>query len=430
MNIILALLIFGLVVTVHELGHFLLAKRAGITVTEFSLGMGPRLFSFIRGETRYSLKLFPIGGSCAMLGEDELSDSQGAFNNKNVWARISAILAGPIFNFILAFFMAIIMVSLMGYDPARVTSVKENSPASEAGLMPGDIITEYNGENVVFARDITIQNTFKPVSPNKEISIEFKRDGKKMSTTLTPELASSYMIGFDYLPDSTKAAITVVRTDYPAYMAGLEVGDVIKEINGVSFNTGLELSNYFKNNPLQNEKIIVMYERNGEDTIVEVTPKPFESVNIGFTYNEYREKTDVFGVIRYSFSEVRYWVTTTVKSLGQLVTGKVGADDLGGPVRIINEIGNVVESSKQSGLKSLVVNLLNWAILLSANLGVMNLLPIPALDGGRLMFLFIEAFRGKAINREKEGFVHMIGFVLLMMLMVFAFFNDIRNILQ
>ena len=112
-----------------------------------------------------------------------------------------------------------------------------------------------------------------------------------------------------------------------------------------------------------------------------------------------------------------------------MFTGKVGADDLGGPVRIVSEIGNAVETSKQYGFEMVVVNLLNWAILLSANLGVMNLLPIPALDGGRLLFLIIEAFRGKPINRDKEGFVHMIGFVLLMMLMVFVFFNDIRNIL-
>lgn len=429
MKIIIAFLIFGLVITVHELGHFLLAKRAGITVTEFSLGMGPRLFSFERGGTRYSLKLLPIGGSCMMLGEDELSDDQGAFNNKNVWARISTIFAGPFFNFILAFLMALIMVSLIGYDPARITTVEENSPASEAGLIPGDIITKYNGVNVTLSRDITTANNFKPLTSNKTIPIEYKRDGKKMSTTLTPELVQSYMLGFYYTADATEPTISTISVDYPLYLAGLQVGDVIKEINGVKLKTGMELNNYINEHPLTNEKITVTYARNGENTTVEVTPKANESISLGFAYNQYFEKTGVLGVFRYSFSEVRYWITTTVKSLGQLITGKVGADDLGGPVRIVSEIGNVVETSKQYGFKSLVVNLLNWAILLSANLGVMNLLPIPALDGGRLLFLIIEAFRGKPINRDKEGFVHMIGFVLLMMLMVFVFFNDIRNIL-
>ena len=429
MNIIIALIIFGVLVTFHELGHFLLAKRAGITVTEFSVGMGPRLFSFVKGGTRYSLKLLPIGGSCMMLGEDEISDDQGAFNNKNVWARISTILAGPFFNFILAFFLALIMVALIGYDPARVTSVEENGPAAQAGLMPGDIITEYNGTNVVFARDIFTKDNFSPITSSEEITIKFKRDGEKMTTTITPELVSKYMIGFNYSPDSTEAEILTVVEGYPLDLAGLKVGDIIKEVNGVTLNSGMDLNNYFNEHPLTKDKITLTYVREGVQTTVEVVPKVHENYNVGFLYNTGYEKTGAFGIFRYSLSEVRYWITTTVKSLGQLVTGKVGADELGGPVRIVSEIGNVVETSKEYGVKSLIVNLLNWAILLSANLGVMNLLPIPALDGGRLMFLFIEAFRGKPINRDKEGFVHMIGFVLLMMLMVFVFFNDIRNIL-
>lgn len=429
MKIIIAFLIFGLVITFHELGHFLLAKRAGITVTEFSLGMGPRLLSFVRGGTRYSLKLLPIGGSCMMLGEDELCDDQGAFNNKNVWARISTIFAGPFFNFILAFLMALIMISIIGYDPARVTTVEENSPAAEAGLMPGDIITEFNGANIVFARDIWSKNYFDPITATEPVAIEFKRNGEKMETTITPELTKNYLLGFYYNPDSTKAEIITISEDYPLYLAGLQVGDVITEINGVKINSGMELNQYIEQNPLTNEKITLTYERNGESVTVEVTPKANESVKLGFAYNQGYEKTSVLGVFRYSFSEVRYWITSTVKSLGQLFTGKVGAEDLGGPVRIVSEIGNAVDSSKEYGFQMVIVNLLNWAILLSANLGVMNLLPIPALDGGRLIFLIIEAFRGKPINRDKEGFVHMIGFVLLMMLMVFVFFNDIRNIL-
>lgn len=429
MKIIIAFLIFGLVITFHELGHFLLAKRAGITVTEFSLGMGPRLLSFVRGGTRYSLKLLPIGGSCMMLGEDELSDDQGAFNNKNVWARISTIFAGPFFNFILAFLMALIMISIIGYDPARVTSVEENSPAAEAGLMPGDIITKFNGANIILSRDLWSKNYFDPITTTEPIAVQYERDGKKIETTITPELTKSYLLGFYYNADTTKAEITQISEDFPLYLAGLQVGDIITEINGVKINSGLELNEYIENNPLTEEKISLTYERNGENITVEVTPKAQESTKLGFAYNQGYEKTSVLGVFRYSFSEVRYWITSTVKSLGQLFTGKVGADDLGGPVRIVSEIGNAVETSKQYGFEMVVVNLLNWAILLSANLGVMNLLPIPALDGGRLLFLIIEAFRGKPINRDKEGFVHMIGFVLLMMLMVFVFFNDIRNIL-
>ena len=134
MSIIIAILVFSVIVIFHELGHFLLAKRNGIAVTEFSLGMGPRLFSKVIGETRYSLKLFPIGGSCMMVGEDDDDDSQGSFNQASVWARISVVAAGPIFNFILAFIFAMIITSVIGYDPSTVLQVEEGSPAQKAGL--------------------------------------------------------------------------------------------------------------------------------------------------------------------------------------------------------------------------------------------------------------------------------------------------------
>lgn len=428
MNIIIALLIFGIIITFHELGHFLLAKRAGITVTEFSLGMGPRLLSFKKGVTRYSLKLLPIGGSCMMLGEDELSDDQGAFNNKGVWARISTIFAGPFFNFILAFVLALIMVALIGYDPAYVNGITENGPAAEAGLKEGDLITEYNGTKVVFSRDIMAKDTFSPINSTEQVKIKFERDGETMTAYLTPQILSKYYLGFTYDAGAATATISSLSEGYPLDLAGLKVGDILKEVNGTKINTGSELNTYFTSHPLTEDKISITYERDGVDAIVEVIPKYSESYSLGFSYNMGYTSTDTFGVIRYSFSEVRYWISTTVLSLGKLVSGQIGANDLGGPVRIVSEIGNVVETSKESGVKSIIVNLLNWAVLLSANLGVMNLLPIPALDGGRLLFLFIEAFRGKPLNRDKEGFVHMIGFVCLMVLMVFVFFNDIRNI--
>lgn len=363
-----------------------------------------------------------------MLGEDELSDDQGAFNNKNVWARISTIFAGPLFNFILAFFLALIMISMSGYDPARVTVVSEAGPAEAAGLKEGDIITRYNGTGVTFARDIATQNSFSPINSTKPVEIEYKRNGEKIKTTIVPEMVSKYMLGFNYTANETPAEISYVSEDYPLYLAGITAGDVITAFNGVPIKSGAELNKYITENPLGAESVKITYERDGVTNIVEVTPKMNESYTLGFAYNTYYEDTDALGVIRYSFSEVRYWITATIKSLGMIFKGEVGADDLGGPVRIVSEIGNVMETTKEYGIETMIINLLQWAILLSANLGVMNLLPIPALDGGRLIFLFVEAFRGKPINRDKEGFVHLVGFVLLMMLMVFVFFNDLKNV--
>ena len=148
MSIILAILIFSVLVLFHEFGHFLFAKLSHITVLEFSLGMGPRLFSFEKGGTKYSLKLLPLGGSCLMEGEDEDNDDPGSFNDAPIAGRIATVAAGPVFNFILAFFGAMIIVSIIGYDPPQVLQVTEGSPEAEAGLQPGDIITEFEGKIV------------------------------------------------------------------------------------------------------------------------------------------------------------------------------------------------------------------------------------------------------------------------------------------
>jgi regulator of sigma E protease len=210
--------------------------------------------------------------------------------------------------------------------------------------------------------------------------------------------------------------------------AGVEVGDYITKFDGVDITGEYTLENYLNDHPLTSESVEIEYKHKDDVKTATLTPRITDLYGLGFDYNAGYERTDVFETVRYSFGEVRYWIEATVRSLGQLVTGKLGADDLGGPVRIVSELGNVVDAKDEIGLKYVILNLLNWAMLLSANLGVMNLIPLPALDGGRLLFLFIEAVRGKPISREKEGYVHGIGFIILMVLMVFVFFNDIKNI--
>lgn len=342
LKIVLALLIFSLIIVIHEMGHFLLAKKNGIYVTEFSVGMGPRLVSFVKGETRYSLKLFPFGGSCMMLGEDESSNDERSFGKKPVWGRISVIAAGPIFNFILAFILSLFIVGSIGYDSPIINQVIDGYPAQEVGMQAGDKIVKINNEKINLYREVSV---YVQLNQGKTADIVYERDGVQHSVTLVPKLdeeTGTYLFGFK-----------------------------------------------------------------GSGT---------------------RVKGNAITTIQYSAYEVKYWINLTFKSLGMIFEGKVTKDDVQGPVGMVNMIGQTYEDSKSDGVFYVWLNMLNISIWLSANLGVMNLLPLPALDGGRLVFLIIEAIRGKAINQEKEGMVHFVGLMLLMALMVFVMFNDIRRL--
>ena len=426
MSIIIAILVFSVIIIFHELGHFLLAKRNGIAVTEFSLGMGPRLLSKVVGETRYSLKLFPIGGSCMMVGEDDDDDSQGSFNRASVWARISVVAAGPIFNFILAFIFAMIITSVIGYDPSTVLQVEEGSPAQKAGLQEGDVITEFQGRHISIGRDLELYMTLHGLQ-NENVTLTYERDGEEHEISYTADSQTSYLLGFYYSTEG-EPEVTQVMLDGSMMEAGVQAGDIIREINGVKISTGQDIQDYIAANPLDGSEITLGIERNGDIRQISVTPKMTKQVDSGFVYNLYREKTNFPGVIKYSAVEVRYWITSTIESLVMLVKGPFTVNDLSGPVGIINVIGDSYEEAKTEGTVMVWMQMLYWAILLSANLGVMNLLPIPALDGGRLVFLIIEAIRRKKINPNVEGMIHFAGFVLLMVLMVFVMFNDIRRI--
>lgn len=341
MGIILAILVFGLIIFVHELGHFLLAKLNKIRVDEFSIGMGPRLISFVKGETRYSLKLLPIGGSC-MMGEDDVEDvGEGSFNSKSVWARISVVAAGAVFNFILALIFSMIVIGYTGYDEPVISGVLEDFPAQEAGMQAGDRIVKMNNKKINIWREVTYYNMFHQ---GETVDLVYERDGEKYEVTLTPKQDEdgSYLLGVTSPGEYTKA--------------------------------------------------------------------------------------NLLTALQYGVYEVKFWISTTIESLKMLVTGTVGMDQLSGPVGIVDVVDDTYQQSKSYGAVVVIMQMLSIGILISANLGVMNLLPLPALDGGRLVFLIIEAIRGKRVSPEKEGWVHGIGMILLLALMVFVLFNDIKRL--
>ena len=343
---ILFIVIFGVVVISHEFGHFLLAKAGGIHVVEFSVGMGPNLFSFNKGDTKYSLKLLPIGGACMFEGEDGLNneagdDSPGSFNNANVWRRISTVLAGPVFNFILGALIAAVMVCLIQIS-LPVVRVAEDSAALEAGLQDNDRIISLNGDRVYLFEEIML---FNRVNGAKEVELVFERDGQLMSTRLTPR----------YNPDSG------------SYVIGIYC-------NAAAQERGLAR-------------------------------------------------------LKYAWYEMRFCVKQTYESLLLLVRGQVKREEMAGPVGIaVNVVGKTYTQAKEYGWMTVLVNMLNITLLLTINLGILNLLPIPALDGGRLVFLLVEVLRGKPVPPEKEGMVHFVGLMFFMGLMLVVFFNDLRNI--
>ena len=426
LNILVAIIIFSVIVVFHELGHFLLAKKNGIEVTEFSLGMGPRLLSTVKGNTRYSLKLFPIGGSCMMVGEDGEEDGPGSFGHASVWGRISVVAAGPIFNFILAFVFALVITSVMGYDPPKVLSVEENSPAEEAGLQVGDIITSFQGKPISIGRDISLYESLYGMQQD-QIKMTVKRDGKKIDLNFKAASEKKYMLGFSYVPDG-EPEITEVFVDGAMMKAGVLAGDVITAVDGTKVSTGEELQAYLGEHPLGENAVTITVSRDGKEKEFTVQPTVRTQVSTGFVYNLYREKTNFFGVLKYSAVEVRYWISSTIDSLGLLIKGTFRVNDLSGPVGIVDAIGSSVEEAKSEGTVVMWMQMFYWAILLSANLGVMNLLPLPALDGGRLVFLLIEAVTKKKVNPNIEGMIHFAGFVILMALMVFVFMNDIKRL--
>ena len=428
MKILIAVIIFSAIILFHEFGHFLFAKLNGIGVTEFSLGMGPRLCSFQKGETRYSLKLLPIGGSCAMVGEDtDEEDLPGSFNAASVGGRISVVAAGPVFNFILAFVLAVIIVGFVGYDPAEVVEVESGSPVAEAGLEKGDVITEYNGYHVDLAKDLYVYMYLNDLKESDTVIMKVKRDGETRTITYTPDVSVRYLLGFNR-SDALSMTVESLIDGMPLQEAGLQAGDTITAINGTEIADGEAYDAYLEEHPLSNEPVEITYDRDGLDYTATITPREYRTPQLGFSYNLGYTKTSGLQVLKYGALEIKYMVRTTLLSLKELVTGQLGFQNLSGPVGVVDAIGTTYEQSKSEGALMLWMNMLNMAVLLSANLGVMNLLPLPALDGGRLVFLVIEAIRRKPVNREIEGRIHLAGLMLLMALMVVVMYNDILKI--
>ncbi|MFZ5943670.1 MAG: RIP metalloprotease RseP [Bacillota bacterium] len=338
----LALIIFGLLIFVHEFGHFIIAKLVGIRVEEFSIGMGPKAFSFQKGETVYSIRILPIGGYVKMSGEtgieeeNEYLNDPKHFNNKSVGQRAGVIVAGPLMNFMLAVVLFALIFAFIGipYGTTQIGDIMPDSPAAKAGLQKGDKIVSIDNTTVdEWSEMVNIIHS----SPNKELSIKIVRKGEQQIFQITPKLDADNGVGLiGITPDKTPKKVNI-----------------------------------------------------------------FNAVGLGITRTV----------------EILYF---TIYAIIEMVGGNADMGEVAGPVGIVQLIGE----SAQIGL----IYLINLTALISINLGLLNLLPIPALDGSKLIFLGIEALRGKPIDARKENFVHILGFAILMTLMLFITYRDIAKL--
>lgn len=428
-SIIIGVLLLGLIIVFHEFGHFLMCKMYNVAVPQFYVGFGPKLCSFQKGETLFSIRALPFGGACQMASpEDPDVDPERTINAKKPLIKLCIYAAGPIFNFILAFIVSLIVIGFVGYDSPEVTRVSENGPAYMAGIRPGDIITGYNDMDVHLGRELAVELRYDPIN-SAPLEITYERDGIETKTVVTPAYNKLYKLGFTYMVDDNKALVADISEDGALYLAGVRKGDVILELNGSKIASGNELYSYISVNPFDGGPVSLKVERNGSELDFTVVPKVVEDYDAGLSFNSnFRYDVEGLEIIKYSFYELRYNIVGTLKSLVMLFTGRLSSDDVGGPVRIVEELDNTIEAVEDQGTFIVVMNLINWIIVLSANLGVMNLLPLPALDGGRMMFALIELVRRKPIPPEKEGIVHLVGVILLLIVTVFVFFKDIMRL--
>ncbi|MBQ4425391.1 MAG: RIP metalloprotease RseP [Lachnospiraceae bacterium] len=431
MSIVLAIIVFSVLVLFHEFGHFIMAKAVGIGVTEFSLGMGPRIFSFGKGETKYSLKAIPFGGSCAMVGEDEENPAENAFGNKSVWARFLVVAAGPLFNILLAFIIALFLVGFGGINRPVIYNVLSGSSAEKAGIKAwDDTLVSINGKKIKLGRGLMVYEMLHPLDGSPVEVVYSDKAGELHTVTLDTKV-SGYRIGISYMANDEPAALSEVSEGSPAEEAGLKAGDIILSINGSAFASGKEMQEWLSAHPLDGTALNIRARRGSEEFDTVLTPVSFDSADLGFSaYYVYDDWSGNIGeLLKYSFYEVGYWLSYTYMTLKMLFGGQVGLRDLSGPVGIVSTIGTVVESGMETGgIKEAILNLLTMMTLLSVNLGVMNLLPIPALDGGRLIFIIYEMIFRKPVPQKYEAMVHLTGFILLMLLMVLILFSDVLRL--
>ena len=440
--ILIGVLLFELIIFIHEFGHFITAKKSGIKVNEFSLGMGPKIFSFGKGETKYSLRIFPIGGFCSMEGEDEESPEPRAFNNAKVWKRMIVIIAGAVMNIILGFVLIfVVVVQQDAYSSTEVQSFPATSFSSCTGLQSGDVIKEINGYGISTSMDFNYPISTAELKTVDGSTLEIYKEDcgnnlYNMAVSLVQDknnkLSDEQVSKVNELLSKSTNEIVKAKSKEDAFSV---YENYYKEINDVCGIKDYKVEKIVEKETRKRYTADILVERNGEEKLLKnvqfftYTTKDNSDpqVSIDF-YVKPIEKT--FGsVISQTFKQTISTCKMIYASLGGLLTGKFGLKDMSGPIGIASAVTTVASESLSSGFMSAVNSIIYVMMIITVNLGLFNMLPFPALDGGRFVFLIIEAIRGKSVPRKVEAIVNGIGMGLLILLMILITANDIFKLI-
>ena len=415
LNIIKISFLLGFLIFIHELGHFLMAKAFKVKIKEFAIGFGPTLWKKTgKTGTNYALRLIPLGGFVNMLGEEIRSDEEGSYYKLSKIKKILILLAGPIVNIIFGFVTYFIIISFVGtYVTTTIENVVPGYAAEQYGLQAGDKIVKINGKNIKYKSQID-QMLGEFTGGNLEILIE--RNGQKQTINLIPTKLTTKSIGI-YLGVEGEDLSTEIKSIYdnsPAEQIGLQKGDIITHVNGIQVENVYHLVNLIQT--AQTETIDLTFIRNNKTEIVNTKANQTDEYYLGI----YAKKAeDTFGnKMYYAFWNTIDFSTSFIDSLKEMFSGKVEKDQFMGPVGI----STIVVKTKQ------IEDYFYILAVISVSLGVTNLLPIPPLDGGKILLILLEVIRRKPLKENTELSIQLIGMTLFMLLAIIVAYNDVLRI--
>ena len=422
MTLVYFLIVIGILVFVHEFGHFIMAKRAGVRVEKFSLGMGPKIYGYQKGETEYVISWLPLGGYVKMAGENPDEEPTGAsdeFQSKTIWQRVKIAATGPLTNIVLAFVIMplVFMVGTYTVGPAAIGFIEKGSPAEKAGFAVGDVIEEINGRKIT---DWEKGAMLIAVNPDTDIRVKVSRKGETRMLTLRPALDPERNIGTSGIYPDFPVEIGKLKPAFPAEKAGIRLHDKIIAVDGMTVYYWNQFSTAVKES--KGKRLALTIDREGARTQVEVTPVESEGryvIGVEPIIPLVFKRYGFLDSVKMGFDKTLEAIDLTFITLRKLMTFSLSIKTLGGPVMIAQMSGQAASAGLSAFLSLLAV--------ISISLGILNLLPIPVLDGGLILFLIIEAVRKKPLSRRTMEIAQSIGAGLLITLIAVVSYNDIMR---